>query len=402
MSVSPQIIGQHCVRIGKTLYCEVSDHFIPHERNNYHPHVLKHRVLLGYSAFLILLKVFVLVLPIALPSSSLYSSAITAQNIIDLTNQTRVNLGVTTLRANEKLTNAATEKAQDMLAKQYFAHTSPQGMTPWDWLNKVDYEYVYSGENLAVHYTTAEDTQDGWLASPTHRANIVSARYTEIGIGVANGQFEESDATIVVQFFGTPSTIEVVAINETMPLAMGNIAGATAMKIPPASIDETRTRVRPEKEGYAISVVAPQGKNVRAQLASQSVPLTGNKQTTTWQGSVPYDLNVANRGGDMLSIITENNDGSITTQPIAVVAPKVPTQQFYTFNEGSDRYAKFFGGLLTVHNVQDSVRQFYLYFIIFLVAALLLNILIKIRIQHTSVIGHTLLVIVLTAILAIV
>ena len=173
MSVTTQNIGQHCIRIGKTLYCEVSDHFIPHERNNYHPHVLKHRVLLGYSAFLILLKVLVLVLPIALPSSSLYSSAITAQNIADLTNQTRVNLGIEKLTASAKLAKAATEKAQDMLAKQYFAHTSPEGRTPWDWLKKVGYDYLYSGENLAVHYTTAEDVQGGWLASPSHRESYL-------------------------------------------------------------------------------------------------------------------------------------------------------------------------------------------------------------------------------------
>ena len=119
-------------------------------------------------------------------------------------------------------------------------------------------------------------------------------------------------------------------------------------------------------------------------------------------GNVPYNPDVLNRSGDTISVIAEESDGSVTTQPVAVVAPKVSTQQLYTFNEGSDRYAKFFGGLFTVHNLQDSVRQFYFYFMVFLVAALLLNILIKIRIQHTSLISHAMLVIALTVALAIV
>lgn len=384
-----QNVGTHCVRIGKHVYCEVSDHFIPHERNNHHPHVLKHRVLFGYSAFVILLKALVLVAPIALPSSSLYSSAITAQNIVDLTNQTRVNLDIAKLTTNAKLAEAARQKARDMLAKQYFAHTSPGGTTPWDWLKKVGYDYRYSGENLAVHYETAEDVQVGWLASPTHRANIVNPRYTEIGVGVAIGQFEGAEATLVVQFFGNPA-------------AKGSVAGATAAKTTPSSLDATRTRVKPEKGAYAVSVSAPRAKNVTVELASQSTPLANKPTSATWQGSVPYNPNVLGRGGDTLSVTTENNDGSVTTQPIAVVAPKAPLQQFYTFNEGSDRYAKFFGGLFTVHNLQDSVRQFYFFFIIFLVAALLLNILIKIRIQHASVINHAMLVIALTVALAIV
>ena len=400
MSVTTQNIGQHCIRIGKTLYCEVSDHFIPHERNNYHPHVLKHRVLLGYSAFLILLKVLVLVLPIALPSSSLYSSAITAQNIADLTNQTRVNLGIEKLTASAKLAKAATEKAQDMLAKQYFAHTSPEGRTPWDWLKKVGYDYLYSGENLAVHYTTAEDVQGGWLASPSHRANIVNSRYTEIGVGVAIGQFEGAEATVVVQFFGNPIATKALATTVTAPKPTGNVAGATAMRT--SSLDESRTRVQPKNGAYAVRVAAPRAKKVTVALASQTAPLAREPKSDTWQGNVPYNPDVLNRSGDTISVIAEESDGSVTTQPVAVVAPKVSTQQLYTFNEGSDRYAKFFGGLFTVHNLQDSVRQFYFYFMVFLVAALLLNILIKIRIQHTSLISHAMLVIALTVALAIV
>src|SRR3989338_5912161 len=181
------------------------DHFIPHRGNNHHPHILRHRVLLGYSVILILLKVISIIGPIALPSSSLYSSAITAENIIDLTNQTRKNLNLPELKESSYLTKAAAAKAADMLKNQYFAHTSPSGVTPWDWVRGAGYDYRYGGENLAVHFEEAEDVEAGWLASASHRANIVNQNYTEIGVGVANGFFEGAPTTFVVQMFGAPA-----------------------------------------------------------------------------------------------------------------------------------------------------------------------------------------------------
>src|SRR3989338_8735260 len=181
------------------------DHFIPHRGNNHHPHILRHRVLLGYSVILILLKVISIIGPIALPSSSLYSSAITAENIIDLTNQTRKNLNLPELKESSYLAKAAAAKATDMLKNQYFAHTSPAGVTPWDWIKKFGYKYRYSGENLAVHFQEAEDVEAGWLASASHRANIVNSNYTDIGVGVVNGFFEGAPTTFVVQMFGAPA-----------------------------------------------------------------------------------------------------------------------------------------------------------------------------------------------------
>ena len=181
---------------------QARDHFIPHRGNKHHPHILKHRVLFGYSIILILLKIIAVIGPIALPSSTLYSSAITPKNIIDLTNQTRDNLNLSKLKMNDRLAKAAADKAADMLKNQYFAHTSPSGVTPWDWIKKAGYSYRYSGENLAVHFEEAEEVEKGWLVSPSHRANIVNANYTEIGVGVVSGVFEDVPTTFVVQMFG--------------------------------------------------------------------------------------------------------------------------------------------------------------------------------------------------------
>jgi hypothetical protein len=425
----------------------ILDHFIPHERNNYQPHALKHRVLFGYSIFLILVKILVIVLPVALPSSSLFSSSITSQNIVDLTNQTRKNLILKELTVNSKLVKAAEAKANDMLKNQYFSHTSPTGVTPWDWLAKSQYDYLYAGENLAVHYVSSEDVQEGWLASPSHRANIVNARYNEIGVGVATGEFEGVSSTVVVQMFGQPVKTavavttpkvtvppQVVAVAKPEPsVATGKVAAAEKDKVAakpapsfvtlpvsvnnpivpikpsaevvnvlPPVIYEDSLKIKAEGEAYVVRLVVTGASGVTAQLGSESATMTRNGVSDVWQTLIQYDKSQLNPGGEQLMLVAWAKDGSITNKPLAWIAPQVKTQQLYTFNEGSDKYAKFFGGLLTVHNLNDSVRQFYLYFMVFLGAALLLNIFIKIRVQYPSVINHTLLVIALALFLVIV
>ncbi|MBI5466254.1 MAG: hypothetical protein HY974_03120 [Candidatus Kerfeldbacteria bacterium] len=424
---------QRWLRLGRLSWRHMVDHLIPHQRNNYHPHALKHRVLLGYSVFLILLKVLAIILPVALPSSSLFSSSITSQNIVDLTNQTRKNLNLRELAVNAKLAQAAEAKAEDIITNQYFSHTSPSGVTPWDWLGQAGYDYLYAGENLAVHYTSAEAVAEGWLASPTHRANIVSPRYTEIGVGVLSGSFEGADSTIVVQMFGQPvSAAEPVgaspqvtaapksAAEETKPSpTSGKVAAAEVKAVPSSSpqaspkndlskislppvIYEESLKIKPQGEAYDVRLVVTGATGVTAQLGSQSIILTRQGPSDVWQGLVQYEQSEVSTSGEQLSVVAWAKDGSATTKPLAWVAPQVKTQQLYTFNEGSDKYAKFFGGLLTVHNLNDSVRQFYLYFMVFLGAALLLNIFIKIRVQYPSVINHTLLVIALALFLIII
>ncbi len=463
----------------RKIYDKTKDYLIPHEGNNHLPQALKHRFLVFYSALLIVLKVVAIVLPVALPSSSLYSSAITLQNIVDLTNQTRSNLGLGELKVNGSLTQAAQAKANDMLLNQYFSHTSPQGLTPWDWIEKTGYDYRLAGENLAVHFQEAEDVQSGWLASPTHRANIVNSRYSVIGVGIARGQFEQVDSVIVVQMFGEPMS-KVVAVNNTPPQTVTTTPKKEVSPVPPvkvttptktvAAVEDSKENVNSlqlnkkiESDNKTISE-SPTMENSDSNLIKDSGSVgLGNEQTiletnnpvkvsdnhsdpiiydsslkinqlsnyykvslavtgasavalrlgeewvmmgldgpgTVWQAEVPFNGLSFNPSGEQLSAIAWGNGGTVTNKALALLAPQTKLQQFYTFNEGADKYAKFFG-FLTVHNLQDKVSQFYLFFMVFLGAALLLNIFIKIRIQHYSVISHALAVIALALFLVIV
>ncbi len=128
---------------------------------------------------------------------------ISVNNIIYLTNESRKEKNLEPLVQNAKLTEAANKKAQDMLIKNYFAHNSPDNLSPWYWIDKEGYDYKYAGENLAMNFTSAKRMHNAWLESPTHRANIMNAKFKEIGVGVAEGFMGEKHSILVVQMFGS-------------------------------------------------------------------------------------------------------------------------------------------------------------------------------------------------------
>jgi hypothetical protein len=132
-----------------------------------------------------------------------WASSITKEKVIELANTDRKEKGVEELKENEKLSQAASSKAEDMILNDYFSHTSPQGITPWRWIEKTGYDYSYAGENLAMDFTSAEKMNEAWLASPTHRANILNERYKEIGVAAKDGVINGHATTVVVQMFGS-------------------------------------------------------------------------------------------------------------------------------------------------------------------------------------------------------
>ncbi|MFH1078301.1 MAG: CAP domain-containing protein, partial [Patescibacteria group bacterium] len=207
----------HVTRHAKTVARHAKDHFIPHEGNGHRPHVLKHRVLIGYTAIAILLKTLVILVAIASPKVDLLADALTAANVINLTNQTRVASGLPLLQTDGALMTAAAAKANDMLANQYFAHTSPSGTSPWYWFRWAGYRYDHAAENLAVHYLTAETVEEGWLASAGHRKNIMNPAFVDTGVGVIFGRFEDADTAFVVQLFAVPTPPPVVPAEAGTP-----------------------------------------------------------------------------------------------------------------------------------------------------------------------------------------
>ncbi len=410
------------VRGVKAVHRHFWDHFIPHKGNSHVPHVLQHRVLLGYSVLILLLKVLVVATPIMIPSASLYSSSITASNVIMLTNQTRFNMGLSALTRNTALMAAAQNKAEDMLAKQYFSHNSPDGLSPWYFIKGQGYAYDRAGENLAVHYTSAEGVHQGWLASPAHRANIVKEEFTEIGVGIVNGEFEGNPSTIVVQFFGKPkdmimsddtlqynsesSEMETVSSvhdlqeleNESKAVSQVDLSNDTDSYKGSETVVEgekneqivnaSQLVVKPADEQgiYKIQVPAVKAESVGVQMGSNWIELKKNKEKEVWEGHVAGALSY-DKGGEVMQLIVQDKNGKIFSRTAMIAAPGLSVQDFFIFNDAPVDEIKLFG-LFSINNLDDSVKKFYFFFMMFLVSAIILKILIKVHIQKPTVLVH--------------
>lgn len=183
-----------------------------------------------------LLVKLVAVSVLALIPATAELSTITSAKILELTNAERRKAGVAQLTSNSLLHAAAAQKAQDMLDKDYFAHISPQGITPWFWMAKVGYSYELAGENLAIDFTEAEDVVAAWLASPTHKENMLLPDYTETGIAAASGEFQGGTSIVVVHMFGRG--VGQVAAKQTSPTP----AATPPPTPPPVPVDTTPPR----------------------------------------------------------------------------------------------------------------------------------------------------------------
>lgn len=137
-------------------------------------------------------------------------SSITKEELINLTNKERTKKGLPILRQNLQLSLAAAAKASNMFEENYWSHYSPSGKDPWGFITASGYKFSYAGENLARNFYASSDVVEAWMASPTHRENILNPKYQEVGIAAVYGVLKGQQTVLVVQEFGTP--VEAIAI----------------------------------------------------------------------------------------------------------------------------------------------------------------------------------------------
>lgn len=141
--------------------------------------------------------------PAQIPATQILTRAGT----IKWTNTQREGNNLPPLAENDQLDKVASLRLEDMFAKQYFAHVSLSGSGAEQVAGEVGYDYVALGENLAMGYFGSDEKLvDAWMASAGHRANILNAKYREIGVAVKKGIFEGKSTWIAVQIFGKPAS----------------------------------------------------------------------------------------------------------------------------------------------------------------------------------------------------
>ena len=112
------------------------------------------------------------------------------QEVVRLVNAERASYGLPALSIRADLCQYARVKSQDMHDSGYFSHTSPNYGSPFDMMKSFGITYSHAGENIAMGHSTPEAVVSSWMNSEGHRANILSASYTELGVGyVADGGY---------------------------------------------------------------------------------------------------------------------------------------------------------------------------------------------------------------------
>ena len=168
---------------------------------------------------------------------------LTQQALLDATNVDRQNNERGILSLSRQLQDAAQAKANDMVADNYWSHTSPDGEKPWKFITATGFQYQTAGENLAYGFDSATAITNAWMHSSEHRANMLDGTYSEVGFGVAqSGNYlGHGPETIVVAMYASPVGGEVAPASTTLPLKAENVSRIEA--------------ITPALSGFAVGVI---------------------------------------------------------------------------------------------------------------------------------------------------
>ena len=249
------------------VYQRINKVFIPSNNNAFWPTFLKPKNLFILAVVLLVIKFLIFSWFYYYPKTSQFA-VVVASRLTELANQERIALGLQPLKINQQLVQAAQQKAQDMLSKNYFNHVSPTGVIPWYWLDSVGYKYTAAGENLAKDFKESEFVHQAWMESSSHRKNILNKNYQEIGIAVVEGTINGEKTVLAVQFFGKSTKI-------TASFYPKKITEEKTEKGPLAiSVEEQKAEDKKEVESKEINLKGPlvfqQRENLKEAISEKS------------------------------------------------------------------------------------------------------------------------------------
>jgi len=333
----------------KTVRESLKHHFIPHEGNNYHPHIFHSKRTIFYSFFFIAIKVFVIGYAALLPIQAYMApDVLTAQanKILALTNDVRAKDGLHALDRAALLDRSAEARASDMAENGYFSHTGPNGHTLGYFMKLTDHRYVNTGENLALGFLTAEEVVDAWVKSPSHYANLVDADFKEFGIGIGEGMYEGGATIFIAEHFGDPISLE------------------TQARAAPETDTKETPRVALSQQQAQKTVYTPTPTtSVEGSLTDSNIPPSAPAVVEIAQVATATGIVAGASNSESSSADEWTNAGSTMSSPL----------------EKYVHAKSWFAGFFTVFSVS---RWVYMAFLTFFAAALMLSLAIEFRKHH--------------------
>lgn len=206
--------------------------------------------------------------------------------VIELTNNVRAANGLEPLTFNSELQATAQLQSVNMAEQDFFSHTGQDGLMAWDRALNEGYDYQTIGENIAAGQLTPEEVVQAWVDSPSHLANILNPRFTEIGVGY---EYLQNDSGVInyhhywTQVFGTefPSAEEEVIVeapqnNEPAetPSLPDDVSPPTD-SVEPTAPPEPTEDISPPPEAPAVEIeveIAPPAPLIEPEAAIETAP----------------------------------------------------------------------------------------------------------------------------------
>lgn len=230
--------------------------FLPHHTNNFRAKVLHFDFFVVYMVALVGAAFLFRFVHTVSPSILGFATDIRVDALVESTNKKRAEAGFSPLKYNEKLSQAAAGKAAYMFDKDFWAHTAPDGTTPWDFINGAGYTYVVAGENLAKNFSTSQEVVEAWMNSPSHRENLLRSQYEDVGFAVVNGRLNGEETTLVVQMFGKALATREPQIAQNPSPAPIIPAAAAEAEEPTTPTQNTASEPEPTPVPTPIPVIA--------------------------------------------------------------------------------------------------------------------------------------------------
>lgn len=170
------------------------------------------RVYLPYLPAVLIFSLALLLSGIRIrPASNVmaFATDVSINGLLAATNSQRDLNNRSNLTINKALNDAAQAKANDMVARDYWSHITPDGKEPWIFIDGAGYKYLKAGENLAYGFSDSDSVVSGWMNSPSHKANLLDSEFSEVGFGFANSNNFNGDGkeTVVVAMYGKPQVL---------------------------------------------------------------------------------------------------------------------------------------------------------------------------------------------------